>query len=101
PGPHPALPPFPTRRSSDLILYPNQPVPKLIIYHALIYEVFIRAGDDIVHPRELASLRLCKVEIGGAFVQLGPGVQNGNLLKRIIDRKSTRLNSSHRTISYA
>src|SRR5207248_7327590 len=39
------------------------------------------------------------VTVGGQHLQYAPGDVNGGRIKQ--DRKSTRLNSSHRTISYA
>src|SRR5699024_12465660 len=81
-GPHPALLSFPTRRSSDLLA----------------------AGLDALGDRDLALAReqfdgahLAQIHahgIVGALAGLG-------LLDLGEDRKSTRLNSSHVSISYA
>src|SRR5207248_3713709 len=72
--PHPALPSFPTRRSSDL--------------------------DDQPHPIAVPFQQVRRQ------LQRQPGLARAPCARqreeaRRLDRKSTRLNSSHRTISYA
>src|SRR5690606_41818078 len=83
-GPHRDLPSFPTRRSSDLtwIASDNRQ----------------GAYEAVTHLLRLGHRKI-------AFLQ---GVPNGRIIrdryegyKQALDRKSTRLNSSHVKISYA
>src|SRR5437763_6523777 len=79
-APHPYLPSFPTRRSSDLV------------YHAQLLRSH-RFASAVCHgtrPPVLSSSR---------WNQLALPHTCGCYRKK--DRKSTRLNSSHRCISYA
>src|SRR5205814_9197129 len=81
-APHPALPSFPTRRSSDLLLVVGAPrerfargltrflVPRLVL-------------DEVLHRFHRARVAPLRETV------------------RRADRKSTRLNSSHLGISYA
>src|SRR5207248_11480338 len=100
PFPSPLPPPSPTRRSSDL------PHP-------------VRPGDMFVLCSDGLSGPVSDEEIGGVAALLPPeeacqflvalaNLRGGpdNITVQIVreqelDRKSTRLNSSHRTISYA
>src|SRR5207248_10897326 len=71
---------FPTRRSSDLVRGRNagkSEVPKMHSYMAL--------------PPSILSFR---IEMEGR-------IRRNTMSSSLLDRKSTRLNSSHRTISYA
>src|SRR5207248_5394123 len=87
---HPALLSFPTRRSSDLTGHFSSTDPA---YLEQLRTAVVKAGSHIVdlghggrsfyHPDK--AKRQAAIEFG----------------KTEIDRKSTRLNSSHRTISYA
>src|SRR5438876_5660466 len=80
---------FPTRRSSDLVVLP------VAAQGLRQQEVTIGAGGDggqvgaqvVADRREVLALQ-------GLFGQLPPS-------RRFPDRKSTRLNSSHPSISYA
>src|SRR5690606_40365231 len=84
PGPPPALPSFPTRRSSDLTL----------------------AGDDVTWHVDPASERYA-AELGSllALLHAVPVAEARDVGVEVRspeqDRKSTRLNSSHVKISYA
>src|SRR5437773_7720671 len=82
-APNPDLHSFPTRRSSDLLQQNGDEPPNLDPY--LVY-TFEKAG------RYLAMIRDCAERSNPNYVYR---------LARIEDRKSTRLNSSHITISYA
>src|SRR5205807_8241659 len=93
PTPHPRdPPPFPTRRSSDLPV--RRPVQRQVAYRHLAGEQRSPRSDrDGVGPR-----------VGGEHVQwLGAGDAQTTALPdgEQVDRKSTRLNSSHLVISYA
>src|SRR5690606_42008080 len=96
--PHPALPPSPTRRSSDLD--PELP-------HGLVRA----ARGSPHHPRPqpqrrglrgramtAASVRTDTSTTGAR--EMGTA-RFGKVLTAMVDRKSTRLNSSHVKISYA
>src|SRR5207248_10006097 len=71
--PHPSLHSFPTRRSSDLVV-----------------ELSVAAVEKIAAVRD---------ELAGLGIDVERFGENSVAVKT--DRKSTRLNSSHRTISYA
>src|SRR5207248_11350184 len=90
---HPALPSFPTRRSSDLNGHRKFPLTKRFLTPASI------ATEDLNWPngsrRSRNSVSLTLLEQFAWCSRTAP-IGSG---KR--DRKSTRLNSSHRTISYA
>src|SRR5207248_11351528 len=82
-GPHRELHSFPTRRSSDLIAERGAGAEK--------------AGPNRVQlkPQEISNFRVAQLL---EFAQ-----HDDFAVERLkfLDRKSTRLNSSHRTISYA
>src|SRR5437879_9407732 len=88
-----ALPSFPTRRSSDLLTEDGEPEPLVDVV--------------AIHRRSLEPARLhgdVAGDVGLQFVQRDRAVPIDVRLpgdERIEDRKSTRLNSSHRCISYA
>src|SRR5207245_11582243 len=92
-APPPALPPFPTRRSSDL---PNQRLCK--------DEVVFGREDDRGRSDPVRHTRRIHRGLGDVYVA---DVPQGALMPRAaggelnLDRKSTRLNSSHGSISYA
>src|SRR5207248_9341289 len=98
-APSRALPPFPPRRSSDLRprLASSNREPELHDRRAVggllpglrVPPVAALGGD----PLHLLHVRLRLVEVAQ--------VQAVDVPVRDRDRKSTRLNSSHRTISYA
>src|SRR5207245_11545611 len=76
---HPAPPSFPTRRSSDLFLSDH-------------HTVIVPVGSTEQHGPHLAL---------SADVLIPQEVARRDLLRDEQDRKSTRLNSSHGSISYA
>src|SRR5207248_10406453 len=80
--PPPPLPSFPTRRSSDLPLVPQ------------LHRAGIGFGVDRGARRQRHRIRV------GPHLDAAQTVDRGKARVRQ-DRKSTRLNSSHRTISYA
>src|SRR5207248_11179579 len=90
---------FPTRRSSDLQAQGVVAVVGDVLeaQHDLLAHVSAQVNVFVepaigVHARLLRALAGVGVAVAGAV-----GVGGG----RVLDRKSTRLNSSHRTISYA
>src|SRR5207245_7362846 len=94
---HPYLHPFPTRRSSDLGLKPLERgfgyLPDVLWPAVQPSQTSLRLGIDF--PSELRGDH-----------HLAPKRSKGFAYKlfvcvRTIDRKSTRLNSSHGSISYA
>src|SRR5207249_11094276 len=99
PLPRPALPPFPTRRSSDLDLRPRA-------------EYARRSRLDMDHVAELARMlmgdavarRRFPLYTNASAIELGGRVHYVEVSysgRARLDRKSTRLNSSHVSISYA
>src|SRR5207249_7443329 len=91
--PHPALPSFPTRRSSDLRSIELEPE-KFESYlkdEGLERVVKIRSDrKETLKPGREVFSRCAKT-----LLKVGAGAADGQ------DRKSTRLNSSHVSISYA
>src|SRR5699024_12400819 len=83
-GVHPLLPSFPTRRSSDLGRGPA-------------------AGHQVLFLSPLVLVVSAGVLLtaGAALAAVDESLQIRQLLSRVEDRKSTRLNSSHVSISYA
>src|SRR5688572_32092505 len=74
---------FPTRRSSDLRLPPDCPVPVAIVLHMPVgYTEMYASKLDELSPLSVTEAKEGDEVIAG-------------------DRKSTRLNSSHSQISYA
>src|SRR5206468_4796237 len=84
--PHPALPPFPTRRSSDLAIHPFTKCPRrsLRLDVRFLDDARVRGVVPLDHRRELLR-----------------GPRTHHVVQFAQDRKSTRLNSSHDQISYA
>src|SRR5690242_20828616 len=94
---HPELHDFPTRRSSDLYLswLAVAAVAAWLLSWARTYVlawVFERISADL-RNHTYAHLQRLSLEFFG-------GKRTGDLMARV-DRKSTRLNSSHMSISYA
>src|SRR5207248_3469791 len=97
---HPHLPPFPTRRSSDLFpahrnlgLNNSAPGPSLTNWWGTSIIGYARNQSNLFHCPSLKTKRFdngVRWEWKFDCHLVGYG-----------DRKSTRLNSSHRTISYA
>src|SRR5690625_5626365 len=86
PPPHPALPSFPTRRSSDLLVRAH------LVHHSFIEHTAERTvQQDVKVFQGVVMANLCGKGIPIHF-------RHFNIRK---DRKSTRLNSSHVAISYA
>src|SRR5206468_8976648 len=90
PRPHRHLHSFPTRRSSDL-----RDSPGGIASSRRALEIAERLaaapGSNTADRRNLGSV----------YVALGWQIARANEIERGLDRKSTRLNSSHDQISYA
>src|SRR5205814_6169080 len=95
PRPHRALHSFPTRRSSDLVLF-NAPAASL----GSAYPVDVTASSTL----DLSNTAANSTTTLGALNRIGGNtfsvVGSGRTLT-FADRKSTRLNSSHLGISYA
>src|SRR5690606_40251514 len=92
---HPQLPPFPTRRSSDLLIASGSNAgrpdsARIAVMKAASGAPFIALDDP--------TLRMPAVSISHAA---GCGVGAACDPRWRLDRKSTRLNSSHVKISYA
>src|SRR5206468_12142401 len=85
---------FPTRRSSDLLLAATS-TPSWICAVPLTLTV---VAVPLMAP---ARMSLLSVTVGAVPVNVPPLVLNVPPLTAIVDRKSTRLNSSHDQISYA
>src|SRR5207248_9651671 len=95
------LPSFPTRRSSDLVI---DPIAAGVAAHAIVHRLLrqrlgfrIQRGHDSQTPaKQVAGIV--------SLLELAPDVvdemwrQRGTVTEHRLDRKSTRLNSSHRTI---
>src|SRR5207248_6615150 len=89
--PSPFLHSFPTRRSSDLILFIGLPA-------VLSGALFLSSGSTPQIPKENLLPVLAR------FLPFMPAWKiftDVSIISLLADRKSTRLNSSHRTISYA
>src|SRR5207248_11397208 len=87
---------FPTRRSSDLLVFTRAPL--LPPAPADLPRVWcVAAGYD----DEGEAARWGAHPNHKPFAVLEPLVRQWSLPGNLVDRKSTRLNSSHRTISYA
>src|SRR5207248_10953867 len=86
---------FPTRRSSDLRLSPRKPPAAF--------------GCPLTRGSVMAARRQCAASMTQSFWSAANGPACASLRRKVgsrsddpvQDRKSTRLNSSHRTISYA
>src|SRR5207245_11040389 len=87
---HPALPSFPTRRSSDLRA--GQTL-ELTVKEFEVLEYLLRHVGHVV-PREMLTRDVWRIAARATPLD--------NVIDvTIADRKSTRLNSSHGSISYA
>src|SRR5205814_8660985 len=85
PGDHPHLHSFPTRRSSDLIPFPN-PIAGV--------RVGLVNGRYVINPT-YDEVRESRINL------IVAGTEEAIVMVEAGDRKSTRLNSSHLGISYA
>src|SRR5207244_13327143 len=95
----PTLPPFPTRRSSDLHLDSNARavVLQMIDFRQMADKVEASRIEEV--RQTLAGLSSDSQRID-LLLQLSAAAEKKNA-KLTRDRKSTRLNSSHQIISYA
>src|SRR5207253_11449004 len=90
---HPALHSFPTRRSSDLPHYPELPGLERFsgpAFHSSRWEYAV----------DLDGKNIAVIGTGASAIQFVPQIAP-RVGKLCLDRKSTRLNSSHVAISYA
>src|SRR5207249_7282832 len=100
PHPPPSHPSFPTRRSSDLIV--------AWVGRALnsAYNYYVKL-EDRIDPQERVLKAMGSAAVFTIhFIRKGNGGSigaefHGVLRRQRLDRKSTRLNSSHVSISYA
>src|SRR5205085_11311276 len=100
PAPLQALPSFPTRRSSDLVLG------GVLRAHSAPVEPVVERRDGLAQLPHAGHGRV--ILVGGIDVDMvqarrrsGQLARLGLALAETGDRKSTRLNSSHSQISYA
>src|SRR5207244_12541163 len=98
---HPALPSFPTRRSSDLEAASAMPTTYVFPNRTESFSVLRRALD--VNPQDATAHFL----MGSLYLsagETGPALEQWEAARRLkpaiptLDRKSTRLNSSHQII---
>src|SRR5207248_8762699 len=98
---HRPLPAFPTRRSSDLMRR-DAVIERLASRELDVLVIgggIVGAGVAATAARAGLDVGLVdKGDFGGATSTASSKLIHGGL--RYLDRKSTRLNSSHRTISY-
>src|SRR5205807_10431158 len=93
------LPPFPTRRSSDLHLFTQSDLHfllRLLHFSLKIFGIALKVLLSI-GSRLNAGIALCVTQLDALDLQVGLQLFQGIVL----DRKSTRLNSSHLVTSYA
>src|SRR5207253_7914304 len=101
PGDHHGLPPFPTRRSSDLRdtveIYPNGISTSLPedVQVALVRSIRGLEEAEIMRPGYAVEYDFVPP------TELKPTLETKRVSGLFQDRKSTRLNSSHVAISYA
>src|SRR5699024_11936722 len=92
---------FPTRRSSDLLLESEHiaRTDRLLWFNLPnekpYFEERVKGGTSRFNAAELAYIRTLLIELNEATAQ---AIADGRMVKG--DRKSTRLNSSHVSISY-
>src|SRR5207248_7166076 len=92
-----ALHSFPTRRSSDLIERAPRCAAVLDVPRLYIKRKEFSVEAALLHPLEAGAIRRRRT---AAQIVIVIRHRRGDVVVRV-DRKSTRLNSSHRTISYA
>src|SRR5699024_12629045 len=95
PAPHRSLPPFPTRRSSDLAPGSSACINVMEIRPTLTPEMELIDEMDYSDIDSMLARKIQQLMI--FFSLLIPDMSN----EEEQDRKSTRLNSSHVSISYA
>src|SRR5207302_10156401 len=97
---NPALPSFPTRRSSDLGMFNALVMSYSRLPLAMAQDGMLPKFVGRLHPRTRAPwVAIIALAVGWAAC-LGLGFER-LVTVDILDRKSTRLNSSHVKISYA
>src|SRR5205085_12495740 len=89
---HPPLHSFPTRRSSDLA---DRARHDLVVPEAPDRHALVPLGQELGELVEILVLAPARVDLDEREPALAPQ------LRECLDRKSTRLNSSHSQISYA
>src|SRR5207248_11185848 len=97
---HPLLPSFPTRRSSDL----KVAVARFSQNMAILLSSGVPILEGLAITARTAGNKVVEKAIMDSRVSISQGKTVAEPLgesKIFPDRKSTRLNSSHRTISYA
>src|SRR5690606_40118048 len=92
-------PSFPTRRSSDLT-YDAAPIARVVTIDRGRYTLLAEDGTELVAMKS-RPLGRQGVVVGDDVRVVGDLSGRDGSLARIVDRKSTRLNSSHVKISYA
>src|SRR5690606_41116794 len=101
PSPRQDLHPLPTRRSSDLQIVAGRPQPAGDDDRVRPGQ---RRADRLLHPSEVVADDLLVMGVESVLGERGTdegGVAVHDLTEEQLDRKSTRLNSSHVKISYA
>src|SRR5207244_4697075 len=97
--PHtPLLPPFPTRRSSDLTPFDTGSFASRVTF--ISGNAALRAGKDAKMQILEIVAQEYKLDVNDLDI-IAEQVINRKDNSKMIDRKSTRLNSSHQIISYA
>src|SRR5690242_21477120 len=94
------LPPFPTRRSSDLLGEITQANGALLIFDEVMTGFRLAAGGAQERFKITPDLT-CFGKIIGGGLPVGAFGGRADIMDLLADRKSTRLNSSHMSISYA
>src|SRR5205814_8312442 len=98
---HPAPPPFPTRRSSDLTSIPI--ILRLLERREAMLKKYMAMGEEQTRRAENElnsiqnSLKVYRGQLAGLKDQ---ALMGRKMMDEMADRKSTRLNSSHLGISY-
>src|SRR5207249_9669169 len=97
----PPLHSFPTRRSSDLPFRRDErgSVAERVMFNPMTIQIAATAAGS----RDLEAKQPARVRRHESFVEVDQAtvVRRRALRRKTIDRKSTRLNSSHVSISYA
>src|SRR5205085_4983699 len=94
---HRHLPPFPTRRSSDLFEYPDYICSRYNDFYVAIMKPAVGTPDGNIAFDKQGNVISVN---NGLLAACAPHVAGGKSFT-CPDRKSTRLNSSHSQISYA
>src|SRR5699024_12858331 len=94
---HRALHSFPTRRSSDLTVGKGG-VEQVVALHGGLSHALGAPCEKIQSDRVAVE---CRGDGGAQREGVGSGLDEAGAGRGVLDRKSTRLNSSHVSISYA